>query len=221
MGNPEKIAAILNQASHLYPDIELSIKCRLGIDSEGTFETFHSFVEFLTSNSPMTTFIVHARRAVLSGLNTKDNRTIPPLTYEYVYRIAKLFPHRQFILNGGITSLADIERCFVDCPQLSGVMIGRWPYEKDPLAVRHFECGESSQERYHRENLDDYIRQYVGKISAEYDLDGTSKTLVSRPICALLRSAKKGDGKDLNRKMSRILHEERDCRTVLNKLMQL
>lgn len=139
MRHPHKVAAILQQASIDHPTVEVSVKCRLGVDSDDSFEFFHSFVDFVARNSPIRLFVVHARSAILSGLNTSQNRSIPPLKYDYVYRICQQFPSLQFILNGGINSFAAIEQAFSDCPQLGGVMIGRWPYENNPLAVHELE----------------------------------------------------------------------------------
>jgi tRNA-dihydrouridine synthase A len=72
-----------------------------------------------------TTFIVHARNAILKGLSPKENREIPPLRYEFVYRLKKDFPDLEIILNGGVKTLEQID---LHLQQVDGVMIGREAY---------------------------------------------------------------------------------------------
>src|SRR5690606_13328084 len=72
-----------------------------------------------------TTFIVHARKAILQGLSPKENREIPPLKYELVYQLKRDFPQLEFILNGGITTH---EQCAEHLQHLDGVMLGREAY---------------------------------------------------------------------------------------------
>jgi tRNA-dihydrouridine synthase A len=71
------------------------------------------------------TFIVHARNAVLKGLSPKENREIPPLKYDYVYRLKRDFPGLEIVINGGITSLPQVD---LHLKSVDGVMIGRAAY---------------------------------------------------------------------------------------------
>jgi tRNA-dihydrouridine synthase A len=91
-----------------------------------------SFVEQVAA-AGCTTFIAHARNAVLKGLSPKENREIPPLKYHYVHRLKQEFPHLTIVINGGITRLDEIENQLV---HVDGVMLGRAAYH-DPwlLAV--------------------------------------------------------------------------------------
>jgi len=73
------------------------------------------------------TFIVHARNAVLKGLSPKENREIPPLKYDYVYRLKRDFPALSIVINGGITSLEQIS---LHLESVDGVMIGRAAYSE-------------------------------------------------------------------------------------------
>jgi tRNA-dihydrouridine synthase A len=68
---------------------------------------------------------VHARIAVLKGLSPKENREVPPLNYEFVYRLKRDFPQLEIVLNGGLSSWAEIER---QLEQVDGVMLGRAAY---------------------------------------------------------------------------------------------
>jgi tRNA-dihydrouridine synthase A len=102
------------------------VKHRTGIDSVEDYEFLGSFVETV-AKAGCKTFIVHARNAILKGLSPKENREIPPLKYQYVYRLKQDFPDLEIILNGGITSLRDKH-------PVDGVMIGR-AAQNDPWAL--------------------------------------------------------------------------------------
>jgi tRNA-dihydrouridine synthase A len=100
---------------------EVSVKCRIGVDE---FESYNFFKNFIlnVSDSGCTTFFVHARKAFLKGLDPKKNRTLPPLKYEYVYKLKREVPHLKIIINGGIQT---IEECHNQLKSVDGVMIGR------------------------------------------------------------------------------------------------
>lgn len=120
MKDVDLVCRIINQ---VYKDTGfiLSLKIRTGVDEFDSFEFFKAFVSHVTSTTPTTVFYVHARKCWLKGLSPKQNRTIPPLNYEYVYKIKEEMPNITFILNGGISSIEDVQRH----QQLDGVMIGR------------------------------------------------------------------------------------------------
>ena len=223
MRRPQRIAAILRRVHVDHPHTELSLKCRLGIDNDESFESFHTFIDAVVRHSPLATVIVHARNAILGGLDTNDNRTVPPLKYEYVYRIADLFPHVAFVLNGGINDFDTLESTFRACPQLSGVMLGRWPYERDPLMVAEIEKRKSPFlivgyfSSAPHQPLSDIVSKYIEQLSTEHG----SRMLVSRPVCALLRCSTNDNRKELNRRIARILQDEQSTPEVLNKLAQL
>ena len=104
--------------------IPVTVKHRIGIDRVESYDFVRDFVGKV-ADAGCTTFIVHARNAVLKGLSPKENREIPPLKYEYVYRLKREFPQLEIIINGGITSLSEIER---HLKSVDGVMIGRAAY---------------------------------------------------------------------------------------------
>ncbi len=113
-------------------DLPVTVKHRIGIDNVEAYEFVHDFVEKV-SDAGCTTFIAHARNAVLKGLSPKENREIPPLKYDYVHRLKQDFPHLAIVINGGITRLDEIE---AQLQNVDGVMLGRAAYH-DPwlLAV--------------------------------------------------------------------------------------
>ena len=107
--------------------IPVTVKHRIGIDKVEDYAFVRDFVGTV-AEAGCETFIVHARNAVLKGLSPKENREIPPLKYDYVYRLKRDFPALHIVINGGITTKPEIEKQlgFVDA-----VMIGRAAYS-DP-----------------------------------------------------------------------------------------
>ena len=103
-------------------NIDVSMKCRIGIGNTLNFDFFHEFIDE-TIKSGIKIVYVHARNAILNGLNPKMNRTLPPLNYEFVAKIKKYYPHVQFVLNGGINNLDD---AYKYSNQFDGVMLGRF-----------------------------------------------------------------------------------------------
>ena len=85
--------------------IPVSVKCRLGADGMDSYEEFADFIS-VVAQSGCTSFVVHARKCHLKGLSPKENRTVPPLRYDWVRRAAADFPHLNFGLNGGVGSVA-------------------------------------------------------------------------------------------------------------------
>ena len=110
--------------------IPVTAKCRTGIDKIEDYDFLQSFVEGI-ANQNIATIIIHARNAILKGLSPRQNRTIPPLKYDYVYRIKEDFPELEIIINGGINSLIEAKD---HLQNVDGVMLGRAPYD-DPMML--------------------------------------------------------------------------------------
>ena len=104
--------------------IPVTVKCRIGIDNMESYEAFENFIT-VVAGAGCDTFIVHARKAWLQGLSPKQNREIPPLKYDYVYRLKAEQPRLTVVINGGIKTIADARR---HLQQVDGVMIGREAY---------------------------------------------------------------------------------------------
>lgn len=111
--------------------IPVTIKHRLGIDDFDSEAFLFDFVGHLLE-AGITTFIVHARKAILKGLSPKQNREIPPLNYEKVYRLKEQFPQTAIIINGGVSG---IEECKTHLHYVDGVMIGRAAYQRPALLM--------------------------------------------------------------------------------------
>jgi tRNA-dihydrouridine synthase A len=124
MAEPELVRDCLG-AMRQAVRVPVTVKCRIGIDEQDEEEDFARFVD-VVRQSGITTFVVHARKAWLSGLSPRENREIPPLNYGRVYRLKQRHPDLTVIINGGIPTLAEAEAHleFVD-----GVMLGRAAYQ--------------------------------------------------------------------------------------------
>jgi tRNA-dihydrouridine synthase A len=113
-------------ATHL----PVSVKCRIGIDQRDDYEFFAEFAAAV-ADAGASALIVHARAAILGGLTPKENREIPPLKYEYAYRLKRERPALALVLNGGIAQADAIAGHFAR--GLDGVMLGRAAYHRPEL----------------------------------------------------------------------------------------
>ena len=101
-----------------------TIKCRIGVDDNDSYDQLVNFIRTVSEVGKVTHFIVHARKALLGGkFSPEDNRKIPPLKYDYVYNLVKDFPHLHFSINGGINTMEEIKLHLEK--GVAGVMVGR------------------------------------------------------------------------------------------------
>jgi len=113
-------------------NIPVSVKCRLGIDRDDSYEALEQFVATV-ARSGCRYFIVHARKAWLDGLSPKQNRSVPPLRYDYVYRLKREFAHLHISINGGIESLDAAQE---HLQHVDGVMMGRAAYYQPAILAK-------------------------------------------------------------------------------------
>ncbi|RLW67076.1 MAG: tRNA dihydrouridine(20/20a) synthase DusA [gamma proteobacterium symbiont of Stewartia floridana] len=123
MLTPELVADCI-KAMRDQVTIDVTVKHRIGVDDQDSYQALCDFVGKV-SEAGCETFIVHARKAWLQGLSPKENREIPPLHYETVHQLKRDYPDLQIIINGGITTLEQVEE---NLKQVDGVMIGREAY---------------------------------------------------------------------------------------------
>jgi len=128
MAEPNTVADLVKHMQAAV-DIPVTVKHRIGIDDFDSYEFMVDFVEKVAA-AGCTRFIVHARTAWLQGLSPKQNREIPPLRYEDVYRLKQDFPQFDIEINGGIDTVKDIE---AHLQHVDGVMIGRAFYHNPYL----------------------------------------------------------------------------------------
>ena len=123
MATPRLVADCMKAMLDAVPT-PVTIKHRIGIDEMDSYDELTRFVGTV-AQSGCQTFIIHARKAWLQGLNPKQNREIPPLDYETIYRLKQDFPDLEIIINGGIETLDEAE---THLARVDGVMIGRAAY---------------------------------------------------------------------------------------------
>jgi tRNA-dihydrouridine synthase A len=129
MARPDQVAAAV-QAMREAVDLPVTVKHRIGIDDLDRYEDMNTFVE-VVAEAGCDRFSVHARKAWLHGLSARENRTVPPLRYEDVYRLKAEHPALRIEINGGIDSLDETGTHLL---QVDGVMIGRAAYD-DPFML--------------------------------------------------------------------------------------
>ncbi len=125
MADPGLVAGCF-RAMTAETDIPVTIKSRIGIDDQDSYDFLRRFVDELVA-AGCSKFVIHARIAILAGLSPKENRSIPPLNYERVYQLKRDYPDLEIVINGGITDagiVADVLQ-YVD-----GAMIGRQAYHQ-------------------------------------------------------------------------------------------
>lgn len=120
MAEPKRVAACV-AAMATATALPVTVKCRTGIAGHDGYDNLGRFVETVAA-AGCTTFIVHARDAVLDGLSPRQNREVPPLRYDLVYRLKADLPELEIVLNGGLCS---VESAVAALDRVDGVMIGR------------------------------------------------------------------------------------------------
>ncbi len=124
MAEPDLVADCVDAMKQATPDLPITVKTRIGIDDQDSYEFLTSFIGKVAAKG-CDTFVIHARKAWLNGLSPAQNRDIPPLQYETVFRLKRDFPELTIILNGGLKTIEDIKKYM---PNVDGVMIGREAY---------------------------------------------------------------------------------------------
>jgi tRNA-dihydrouridine synthase A len=124
MAEPELVAACV-AAMQAQVKVRVTVKCRIGIDDQDSERDLQRFID-VVAGVGCSTFVVHARKAWLEGLSPKQNREVPPLDYERVYRLKTSRPELTIALNGGIT---DLDAAAAHLEHVDGVMLGRAAYQ--------------------------------------------------------------------------------------------
>ncbi len=156
-------------------EVPISIKCRLGVDENESYEFLYNFIS-IVKESGIKIFIIHARNGILKGLSPRQNRTIPPLKYDYVYKLKKDFPELEIIINGGIKTLKE---CHDHLSKVDGVMLGRSAYE-NPFILKNVESelyGSKSKDISKKEILNQYLDYVERKLIEGHDLGRMMKHL--------------------------------------------
>ncbi|WP_371186815.1 tRNA dihydrouridine(20/20a) synthase DusA [Thalassotalea maritima] len=128
MAEPDLVAECISSMQNAV-SVPVTVKSRIGIDDQDSYEFLHQFID-IVAKAGCEHFIIHARKAWLSGLSPKENREIPPLDYSRVYDIKKDFSDLSISINGGIKTLAE---SLEHLQHIDGVMIGREVYQNPYL----------------------------------------------------------------------------------------
>ncbi|NQY89992.1 MAG: tRNA dihydrouridine(20/20a) synthase DusA [Colwellia sp.] len=156
MAEPSLVADCVNEMQAA-TKVPVTVKSRIGIDDLDSYQFLHTFIEQV-AQAGCQHFIIHARKAWLSGLSPKQNRDIPPLDYARVYQIKQDFPAVEISINGGIKTYAEANE---HLQHLDGVMIGREIYNSPYLLA------EADQQIYGVEK-DIISREQIINLMADY-----------------------------------------------------
>ncbi|MBI2784834.1 MAG: tRNA dihydrouridine(20/20a) synthase DusA [Legionella longbeachae] len=173
MNEPEQVIACI-RAMRLAVNIPVTAKIRIGIDHQDSYDFFSDFTHKLVEAGAQK-IIVHARKAWLNGLSPKQNRTIPPINYDYVYKLKKEISQIPIVINGNILNLNEINE---HLQHVDGVMLGRLACDNPfQVAVIH-------QGLYHQTSRS--TRSQIFNLYLEYLLDeyhkGVALSLLIKPI---------------------------------------
>lgn len=136
--------------------VPVTVKCRLGVNDQEDYDAFRGFIDMVAA-AGCRMFVVHARNAWLQGLSPKENREIPPLRYEWAYRLKRERPELLVSVNGGIASVAD---AMLHLKQGDGVMLGRAAYH-DPYLLHRLDVELFGGELRSRSALLRDFRPYI------------------------------------------------------------
>lgn len=187
MGEPALVANCV-EAMRSAVKIPVTVKCRIGIDRDDSYDVFEEFVRCV-AESGCERFYVHARKAWLDGLSPKENRTVPPLRYEYVYRLKEVLASLTVIINGGIEQWPTL---IEHLDHVDGVMVGREAYYNPSfmLDADHEIFGESDNVGVN--DIDHYARKRdialaFGAYMQRQHERGVPLSLMCRHLVALYR----------------------------------
>ncbi|WP_140909401.1 tRNA dihydrouridine(20/20a) synthase DusA [Cognatiluteimonas lumbrici] len=152
----DSVAAMIAALADLPEPVPVTVKCRLGVDDDHDFDRFLAFVDTV-ADAGCRSFVVHARNAWLQGLSPKENRTVPPLRYDWAYRLKALRPSLQVVVNGGI---ADFEEASAHLDHADGAMLGRAAYH-DPYLLHRLDVAWFGGELRTRAELLRALRPWV------------------------------------------------------------
>ena len=158
MKEPELVADCIATMQH-HVKIPITVKTRIGVDNADSYQALFDFISCV-SKAGCNTFIVHARKAYLNGLSPKENRHIPPLKYDFVYRLKADLPHLNFIINGGFKKIPDI---LAQYDYIDGVMIGRASYQNPYLLsqIHHILFDKETQHTVDRYQILQHFLEYI------------------------------------------------------------
>ncbi|KAK7271570.1 hypothetical protein RJT34_27588 [Clitoria ternatea] len=167
--------------------VPVTVKCRIGVDDHDSYNELCDFIYKVSSLSPAKHFIIHSRKALLKGLTPAENRSIPPLKYEYFYGLLRDFPDLTFTINGGINGIDEIKAA-LDAGA-HGVMVGRAAYNNPWHILGHVDSaiyGVPSSGLTRRQVLEKY-QVYGDSVLRQYGLGPTVRD-IAKPLLGFFHS---------------------------------
>lgn len=174
MSEPDQVAMIIRKLKQ-HTHLPVTAKTRIGIDKQDDYAFFANFIHRL-ADAGCDKFIIHARKAWLKGLSPKQNRTIPPVRYEFVYQIKSELPELPFVINGNIGTFEAIE---THLNHVDGVMLGRLACD-NPYAI-----GEIHRALYPNSALKSRFQIAHDYFSYLQTISNTPVTLLLKPLLNL------------------------------------
>ncbi|KAL5187882.1 protein SLOW GREEN 1, chloroplastic [Glycine soja] len=186
MLNPKFVAEAMS-AIAASTNVPVSVKCRIGVDDHDSYNELCDFIYQVSSLSPTKHFIIHSRKALLNGISPAENRSIPPLKYEYFYGLLRDFPDLRFTINGGISRVDEVSAARE--AGAHGVMVGRAAYNNPWQILGHVDAAiydKPSCNLTRRQVLEKYL-VYGDSVLGKYGHRSTLRDVV-KPLLHLFHS---------------------------------
>ena len=172
------VRAITNEVK-----IPVTVKCRIGVDDMDEEKDLNTFIKKV-SDAGCRVFIIHARKAWLKGLSPKENRNVPPLNYERVYKLKDKFPELEIIINGGLECIEDSKNHLT---KVDGVMMGRKAYE-DPFQLTKVDHLLFGMPQIYKTRGEIFL-EMIPYIIQQYE-SGTKINLICRHLIGLTKGSR-------------------------------
>lgn len=198
MREPDHVADCVSAMADV-TDVPVTVKCRIGIDTQDSFEFLDEFISKI-AHKGCKKFIIHARKAWLQGLSPKENREIPELDYGRAQEIKKKYPKLSIILNGGITNIESVKE---NAKKFNGLMVGREAYYNPYFLAEIEQVIFKNKKLKSREEIAEEMRLYAKK---QNGLHGTPVKSITRHILGLYHN--QPGGKNWRRTLSTLPYEE-------------
>ena len=175
MEEPKLVADCVKSMNKI-TNLPITVKCRIGVDDMNEDTGLDNFINHV-KDAGCKTFIVHARKAWLKGLSPKENREIPPINYERVYKLKEKFSDLQIVINGEVST---IEECLAHLDKVDGVMMGREAYDNPYLLkdVDNILFAKNKKVKNRKEILLDYLPYLESEYQNETKLVHATKHLM-------------------------------------------
>ncbi|KAI1315524.1 hypothetical protein EDD11_000705 [Mortierella claussenii] len=199
MKTPSTVVDIIHEMRNVGVTIPITVKCRIGVDNLDSYEYLYDFIQLISTTTSVNHFIIHARKCWLKGLSPKQNRSVPPLKYEVVYRLAKDFPHLTITINGGFHTTQDIKE---QLDRVDGIMIGREIMDR-PMFLAKVDAAYHGVPPENIKSTEEVIEEFLQYVLTEHER-GTphSNSVVMGPLKMLYGGRR---GREYRRRLAALI----------------